>query len=403
MTDYTNWQDYCNYINKISSSLIDEFLLYYAAQKDKVDREFESKISRFKEIVSEMPSSWKGLIKAQYIAHRIFKEQGLIHKYLNHVTIKTRSAEEQQYLRDAAAYPWRFCFSEIVANPAQDFYEMRDAFTGEVFQLYSPAITRTLAENQVLLWFNLIGYNGRCYQTFGPVTPFLGFTADDIYFYATELEPAIQSELDLIEHINENPVRYMMLAIGSTLPLIFQQDHEMVQVLGEIDNVEWDMQALKKNFKIEYAEPIFKLTHNVWSEPPHFAEIYIEEESGTLLLYALSDQGYRELATILNAHGISAPTEPDIRLHLSMSHVIERILKKELLLNPYGHLFESRQSPETEAELSKLNRLMTLALPYINSGQQLDIPALAKEAGVDPEVAKELLEKSMSRINKLRK
>lgn len=403
MSEYTNWKERCDYVNSISSSLIDGFLMYYAAQKDKIDREFETRISRFKETTRQMPSSWKGMIKTQYIVHQIFKEQGLIHKYLNHAAIKARSAEEQEYLRSASSYPWRFSFSEIISNPAPDFYEMEDVFTSEVFHLYSPSVTRTLTEYPVQLWFNLIGYNGACYQTFGPVIGFKGFNADDIFFYATELEPAIQSEWDIVKHINENPVRYMMLAVGADFPLVFQQGNEMVQAISAIDSVELDMQMLRKDFKVEYAESIFKLTHKVWSESPYFAEAYFDEETADLLVFALSDKGYLELAAILNSYGLNVASEPDIRLHVSMSHVIEKVLKRKLHLNPYSHLFESQQSPESEAQMLKLNQLMALALPYINSGRQPDVAALAKEAGVDPEVAKELLEQAIGRINDLRK
>jgi hypothetical protein len=195
----------------------------------------------------------------------------------------------------------------------------------------------------------------------------------------------------------------MVLAVGSNFPLVFQQENEMVQAISESNSVELDIQALRKNFRIEYAESVFKLTHKVLSESPYFAEAYFAEESGDLLLFALSDQGYRELAAILNTYGMNVPTEPDIRLHISMVHVIEKILKRKLLLNPYSQLFESKKSTESEAEMSKLNQLMALALPYINSGRQPDVAALAKEADVDPEVAKELLEQAMRRINELRK
>jgi hypothetical protein len=255
----------------------------------------------------------------------------------------------------------------------------------------------------VLLWFNLIGYNGYCYQTFGPVTGFRGFTADDIFFYATELEPAIQSEEDLIRHIDENPVRYMILAVGSNFPLVFQQETEMVQVVSESESVDLDTQKLRKDFKVEYAESIFKLTHQVWSGSPYFAEAYYAEETDKLHVFALSDKGYQELAVILNNYGLNVPIEPDVRLHVSMSHVIEKVLKRKLHLNPYSHLFEITASPESEAEMLQLNKLMALALPYINSGQQPDIAALAKETGIDYELAKELLDQAMGRINELRK
>ena len=403
MPDYNYLLERCNYVNKISAALIDEFLVYYAAKMDKVDREFESRISRFKEIEKAMPSNWKALIKAQYIAQRIFRQQGLIHKYLNHSAVKARNAEEQEFLRSMAASPWRFSFCEIIANPAPDFYEMEDVFTAEIFELYSPAITRTLSERPVLLWFPLIGNNGACWQTYGPVTAFQSFNADDIFFYATELNPLIESDAELMADLDDNPVRYMILVYGSNFPLVAQQGYEVVHVTAEESVNGFNVQALRKDFRVEYAEGVFKLSHGVWSEPPHFAEAYHEEASGKLFLSAFTDKGYRELSTILNTHGMNVPTEPEIRLHMPMVSVIEKVLKRKLEINPYSRLFETRTSPESEAQMSKLNQLLALALPFINSGQQPDVDALAKEAGVDPEQAKELLEKALGRINELRK
>jgi hypothetical protein len=403
MPDYNHLLDRCRYVNKISASLIDDFLVYYAARHDKVEREFETRISRFRDIEKEMPSNWKGLIKAQYIGQRIFKEGGLIHKYLNSAAIKARNDEEQEHLRIMAAYPWRFSFSEIRASPAPDFYEMEDVFTGDIFLLYSPSITRTLSEQSVLLWFNLIGYNGSCWQTYGPVISFQSFSSDDIFFYATELNPAIESDADLMADLDDNPVRYMVLACGSNYPLVVQQHYEVVQVTGEGTYTGFDVQALKKDFRVEYAEGVFKLSHEVWSELPHFAEAYYEEASGKILLFALTDRGYRELSALLIAHGIEIPTEPDVRLHIPMGIVIKKALKRTPDLNPYSRLFETRTSPESQEQMSKLNRFLALALPYINSGRQPDIAALAKEAGVDPEMAGAMLQNAMDKIDEMRK
>lgn len=402
MPDYNQILEQCKRLNATSAEVLDNFLIYYSATKDKTDQDFETKITRFKDVVKEMPSPWKGMIKSQYIAHRIFRQGGLIHKYLNHVAVKDRSNHEQEWLSNMAAHPWRFCFSQLMANPAPDFYEMEDILTGESFLLYSPTVTRNLEANPVMLWFNLIGYNGSCWQTYGPVTGFCSFNVDDIFFYATEINPAIESEPDLIKDINDNPVRYMMLASGATLPLVIQENHEVVQVTGEGITNKFNVQALKKEFRVEFADSIFKLSHAKWSEPPHFAEAYYDEESRDTLLYALTDKGYHEMAVLLNARGLDIPEEPDVRLHLTMSHVIKKVLKRMPELNPYAHLFEQQKSPETEAEFAKLNQLLALALPDINAGRQPDVAALAKQVGVDQQIAEEVLKKSMDRINYLR-
>lgn len=203
--------------------------------------------------------------------------------------------------------------------------------------------------------------------------------------------------------LDDNPVRYMVLACGSNYPLVAQQGYELVQVSAEESVNGFDMQALRKDFRVEYAEGVFKLSHEVWSEPPHFAEAYHEEASGKLFLSASTDKGYRELSTILNTHGMNVPAEPEIRLHITMNTVIEKALKRKLEINPFSRLFETPRAPEREAQLSKLNQLLALALPFINSGQQPDVAALAKEAGVDYEQAKALLEQALGRINELRK
>jgi hypothetical protein len=403
MPDYNQLRDLCQNVSKISNAAIDEFLLYYAAKRDKVDKEFETRISRFRDTKREMPSNWKGLIKAQYIGQRIFREGGLIRKYLNHAAIKERSAEEQNYLRKMADHPWKFSFSEISANPATDFYEMEDVFTGEVYLLYSRSISQILSEHPVLLWLNLIGFNGSCWQTYGPVTSFQCFSADDIFFYATEMDPVIESEADLVEDLDDNPIPYMILAAGSNYPLIRFRGYEVVQVFGEGHSTNFEVQVLKKEFRVEYVEPVFKISHAVWSEPPHYAELYYEETSGIVFLAALTDRGYLQMSNILNSHGIGIPTDPDIRLHLPMVKVIEKVLKKRLELNPFARLFETKSSPESEAMMVKLNQFMALALPFVNSGTNPDVDALAKEAGIDPEIARDLLKKSMDKIRKMRK
>jgi hypothetical protein len=60
-----------------------------------------------------------------------------------------------------------------------------------------------------LVRFNLIGFNSGCWQSFGPVTGFQCFDADDILFYATELSDVIESASDLLENLEVNPVPYM--------------------------------------------------------------------------------------------------------------------------------------------------------------------------------------------------
>jgi len=82
---------------------------------------------------------------------------------------------------------------------------------------------------------------------------------------------------------------------------------------------------------------------------------------------------------------------------------IKTILGKDLQLNPYEEYFTVKPNPSEQDSLNKLNRLLSLALPLINSGQEPDVQALANEVGVDEETARELLSNSIKKIKTLQR
>src|SRR5690606_34089529 len=129
------------------------------------------------------------------------------------------------------------------------------------------------------------------------------FDEDDIYFFATELNHSIESEDDLLNDVEENPIPYMALAYGSDFPIIMTEGIEVVQIASEVPAEEFNMQELKKLFTIEYVEGVFKLTHDQWSGSPHFAAAYYEEDNKMIVLNALTDKGYLNMANLLHQSG----------------------------------------------------------------------------------------------------
>lgn len=85
-----------------------------------------------------------------------------------------------------------------------------------------------------------------------------------------------------------------------------------------------------------------------------------------MLLLALTDRGYLEMAQSLKVYGITFPVDPEIRLHLPMLTVIKDLLKKDVELNPYSRLFEVKSSAESDLVMKNLNEFLSRALPYIN-------------------------------------
>lgn len=403
MPDYEYLRKNCNANSAVSEAVLDGFILHYAAKQDNLGKEFDRKISKYKHAVQGMPSGWINMIKSQYIIHRVFKAGGLIARYLTHSQVKQLEPIAQEQLRHAASNAWKFSYSEIVANPATDFYEMEDVFTGEAFLLYSPSITKILKEQPVLTWFNLISNNGECWQSFGPVVGFQCLAADDIFFFAVVLNDAIVDDEGLLADLEFNPIPYMMLAKGSAYPLVISKEHEVVAVNSEGTLTVFDEIALDKNFDLDYAEGIYKITDPILRQAPHFATAYYNEDDDSVFLSALTDYGYREFAKALKNYSIELPKEPEVRIHLPMISLIQEILKKEVTFHPYDELFEPTTSPIEDEALEKLNQLMALALPVINSGKTPDILALAKKVGVDPQLAKEFLRISMDQIESMRK
>ena len=403
MHNYDSLRAVCNESNALSRTVIDEFLMYYVAQRESLPKELDRQFAPFRLVTKTFQPGWVEMIKAQYIAHRIFKKDGLIKRYLNHAAVKALTPAEQDYLRRQSEFPWRYSYSVITANPAPDFYEMEDVFSWEPYLLYSPSISKTLSEGPVSLWFNLIGFNGACWQTFGPVISFRGFEPDDIFFFGTEINPKIATEEDLIADVERNPIPYTMLISGSQYPSIMNGKDQILQLTAEHQIESFDTNGLRTEFTIEYSQGIYRLKFGSWAEPPHFAAAYYVEEDHRLLLTSLTNRGFQALVARLNKHGLALWTEPDIRVNLSMLTCIKTILGKDLQLNPYEKYFTVKPNPSEQDSLNKLNRLLSLALPFINSGQEPDVEALANKAGVDEETARELLTNSIKKMKILQK
>ncbi len=402
MTDFKNLKAICRKNSEMSRSLVDEFLVYYAARNEKLDKEMNERLARYVHITREFQDGWVNMLKMQYIAHRIFKKEGLIIKYLNHSALKQLNDPERHFLEQHAKHPWRFSFSVITGHPDEDFYTMEDVFAGDIFLLYSPGVTRILIEQQVVLLFNLISYNGACWQSFGPIGAYQSFQPDDIFFFATELHPQkwMESGEDIMRNVEDNPVPYMLLLCGATYPLVYHKEDQIVHVMAGYDVASFNTQGLDKHFKVEYTTGVFRITLKKWGAHPHFSTAYYDEKTKELLLYSMTDRGFNVLVNRMNNCGYNLSDEPDIRVNISMLTTAEKILKKKIRLNEYESLFTPEPSGKKQENIDKINKLLEIVLPDINTGRRPDIEALAKKAGVDIETAREIVSKVINKINK---
>ncbi len=373
----------CRQDSVIAQSVVDDFLIHYAAKQNNLEREASRKLAKYRHITGKQDPGWVKFLKTQYIAHRIFRKDGLIGKYLNHSALKNLTPEERNYLGREATIPWRFSFTMITNNPEQDFYEMEDVFSEEVFLLYSPGITNILKAGKRLLWFNLIGFNGYCWQSFGPINGYRSFEPDDIFFYATELAPAIEDEDAVIKDIDNNPVPYMMLLSGSEYPLAFHNNDQIVFNQGDYDTGSFDLKKSREHFEIESASNVYRYGLKGWNGFPHFAQLYHDKDTQTLLLTSMTDKGFSKLAETLISESLNIFEYPDLRLNPTMLTTAGEILKKKIELNEYEKLFTKESTPGEQKELDKINNMIELMLPDINAGKKPDLRALAQKTGID--------------------
>lgn len=122
MPDYKTIRNHSRKIQRLTSTVIDDFLIYYAAQQDRLNRKAEKQLARYRHIKKHLPEAWFNMTLTQYIAHRIFREGGLIKKYINLSGLSHLTEEEKESLEFQKHHPWRFSFAEITGRQEQDFF-----------------------------------------------------------------------------------------------------------------------------------------------------------------------------------------------------------------------------------------------------------------------------------------
>ena len=398
---YPELRSICEKTSRITERLVDNFLTGYAAGHQGLEKKMEQQFARFRHVEKELGREGVNYLKGQYLAHKVFRHEGLIGKFLKHPALNRLTGEERDYLLGQAQTPWRFSFSVIVEEPAEDFFRMRDVFRGEEFLLYSPGVSDLKGSATPVLWLNLVGFNGHCWQSYGPIASYRSFEPGDIYFFATEVNPSVEEPEEVPADVERDPLPYMMLLTGAAYPMTFNKKDQLLYLMAEHDLAILDTAGLKKEFKTEYDSGVYRICHKQWGEPPHQAEAYFDEKEELLLFTAMTERGFGELVKAFNTYGHDFPAEAFLRINLSMLKTAGDILKRKVVLNEYHDLFREDPDPQMARVVDDINAFMARVLPDINAGRDPDIEAAARETGVDPETARDLLNHLMERMDSL--
>lgn len=400
---YTRLKQHCQNTTEISRSVVDDFLMYYAAEKERIVPYMESRLHPYKKVLRKMDAANLRLLKAEFICHRIFRKDGYIHKYLKRPEILQLEKEQQEYLSVQSAHPWRFTFAIITGQPANEFFEMEDCFTEEKFLLFSPGMQQAMAEYTPRIWFLMLSYNGQCWQTYGPIIPLRSFTQDDIFFFATELNPLICDGESLMKEVEENPFPFFMLLNYCAFPVNVARGFEIVCCYSANYLPDFQPENLGDDFLIDRYKGVYRIQSVANGEFPHFSVAYFHEKKRELLRTSMTEVGFETLTTALIAAGQDLDVFADIAITPSMKMAMEEILNRKIILNPYEKHFPKEKDEIDKEMLARINDFLQRALPYINSSQKPDLEELAEQSGIPLDTALEIWNTSKANIDRMKR
>ncbi|WP_340103832.1 hypothetical protein [Rhodohalobacter sp. 8-1] len=379
MPNFSDLRTLCLESQRLTHTVIDDFLIYYGARQDNLNRKAKKKLARYSHVSRDLPEEWTNMVMTQFIGHVIFKQDGLINRYINHSGLDHLLDEEMAFLEFQAENPWRFSFAEIAGQPAEDFFEMKDVFTDDTYLLFSPGLSDILASQNISLCFNLVSYNGECWETYGPISAYNGFEPSDIRFFATQVNRGnwFENDRELMEYVESNPVPFMHLFAGAIAPRAFHIDDQIVHVTAEYLDDSFDAELFKDRFKVEYSMGVYKLSQEGWNMFPHFTAAYYNEKEELLFLYSMTDRGFRYLVKELNSCGYDLSFQSDFRVNTGMVQLTNDLLKKEINMNPYSFLFTSEPPEEDNRHLDKINTLLSGMVPLVNAGKKPDLEMMS--------------------------
>jgi hypothetical protein len=283
----------------------------------------------------------------------------------------------------------QFAFIKLLQSPAPDFFQALDLFTGEEVLLYSPSLQKSSVHDQAQMWFVLRVWNGKCWTCYGLNICLSGLTPDDIYFYASEMDSAVNTDEEIMADVHAHPFHYFLLYDVSHVPDILTGGIPMRFVTSEDPASFPDQPNISETFECEVRDAILQMTllAKEGEQPDKLiGTAYLDEEQKTLYRVAYSEKNFDRLTTALNAAGFDIPDEPILSVAPLMLELAERVLMRKIPLHPFEELFDDAVKIG-EDPTDGMNRFMDALIPSLNAGTKPDIAQLARDNNIPLETA----------------
>lgn len=393
----------CERDSEFTTRLIENLLIPLANNKEKLDGQFFQELqSRYGHLLEDLAPQWIHGLTEQYVAAKLFGPERLLKDYMKEPKIRSRSGREQTFLESKLFNPWRFAFMRTAEDWGDDFFEMHNVLTDETFLLYSPGVGKYEEEGRQSLYFSLLTCNGKCYQTYGPIIPFLGLQPFDLLFFGGQLDDTIVEYSKVEERLQKDPLPFMMLIVASGFPLSYHKDDLMTISLSKLYVDSLDLEHWRDAFKIEEKEGVYQLDLKRWWLHPHFAHCHYAPKDAKFVASAATDRGWEKLVQAVRRLGVELDFDPQVHTTFIGAIATERILGKSGAKSPYASLFVPETTPEEQGDLDKANHFLSLLIPYLNEGRECDLHELAEQAGMAYEDAQMIAEQVMEKLKEMR-
>jgi hypothetical protein len=382
MQNYQELTQYCLTTLNNCIEAIDQYVIPYFTDEPQFFEKSAKAIKKYIKQLDKVSDNSDKTVITSYMLYLIFRDAGYFQSYVSSYAFSQIPKSHSDFLRSITSTPWRASLATIIGNPEPDFLEMEDVLTGDKYLLFSPSIQNSKDIDNVRLCFNLIFFNGQCWQTYGSIGCFYAFSMDDIYFFARQLDPNVVDENDLLKLIHANSLPFFMLSFATNKSIRKHNTIEMVHCFATDIVKPVDLNILKQHFRIQYNKKVIQMFSIKWIRYPHSAYAYYDTKKCELVRLANTFEGFEAFTDELMDAGFYINPGFDECVSSVMFIWAQFIFDKNIQLGPdYKSLFSNMNLEDNYENSIPINIIFYELLEYHNAGESPDIKSIAMKYG----------------------
>lgn len=375
--DYTRAEEACTRTSTIIDN-VEKAVFYWTSKKSKLDREWDRYIASRQDLLSQMPPEWPGMAKAQSAMAAVFCNSQNNKKFRKAME-PMLSYEEIRFCKDFEERPWRFSLFTVGERFGRDFYHVVDHLGGEEGLLKSPAITALLRSNKKC-FFSLLLDNGQCLQTYGMVAYFNNLNAQDLAYFADQVDGGKKEEKSLADRIAEKPLPFLSLYAYAETPVLMH-GKDAIRFCASEQEVPDPMDIVIPDEYLENGDE--EVIAFQFGEDNFFGSqtFYLDLKCKKAVLISSTLGGYHGAVQILKPY-IEMPEEPLLNLNPHIIVAAKELAGSGIPYEDYIDRFKEKSDSDSNEDLGPINQAMEALTEAYNNGRPVDMGEIARQYGV---------------------